>query len=131
MPESENLKHIDKLLALYASKIPATVYLLKNKERYNEIVLAMDVITGFIKDISPDADIKITPQELNPTAISYCAIIDELIFSDIKAFCSAISAAANFEVYPRTNGKISLNIIFQGAYTPAPPYEEIHKDDKK
>lgn len=46
------------------------------------------------------------------------AELDELTIYSIPDFCAVVAAAANFEVYPLTNGKIRLSILFRRAVRP-------------
>lgn len=41
---------------------------------------------------------------------------EDLVFSDPRAFCSAIADSDNFEVYPLANGKIQISIMFYHAF---------------
>ncbi len=41
------------------------------------------------------------------------AELEELTVLDTKQFAAMIEKADNFEIYPKTNGKIQLNIAFQ------------------
>lgn len=41
------------------------------------------------------------------------AELDELTVLNTKQFAAMIEKADNFEIYPKTNGKIQLNITFQ------------------
>ena len=38
--------------------------------------------------------------------------LDDLVITDTRLFGNVISKADNFEVYPKTNGKIQFNITF-------------------
>ena len=117
---------IDKLLATYKEKVPETVYLLKNKERYAEIMAAIDRIVGYIRDISPDAKVEVVAGEMDASVICLRVTTDEIIIQDIKGYCDALLKSANMEIYPTKNNKLVMGVVFNGAYSTAPPYEEIN-----
>lgn len=129
--QNEFNQEIDELLKRYQSKMPKLAYLVKNKSQYETIVKSMEIITSFVKKVSPDAKIEITPGEMDPSAIYYKVLADEVIIENTKDFCAAILNASNIEFYPRNERKLAMSILFNGAYDPAPAYEEIHKNDKK
>lgn len=117
---------IDKLLADYKEKMPKTAYLLKNKERYAEIMAAIDQIIAYVVSISPDAKIEIEAGKMDTRAIYLTITTDEIIIQDIKGFCDALLNGDNMEIYPAKGDKLVMSILFNGAYSAAPAYEEIH-----
>jgi len=130
MPKkNESLDPVDEILREYESKMPETVYLVKNKVRYEAIVKSIKTIKKFVKAVSPDAKTKIKPGGMNKSSIYFKVITDEIIFKNVGDFCAAIQAASNIEFYPREDGNIAMSILYNGAYDIAPAYEEIHKND--
>jgi hypothetical protein len=117
---------IDELLDLYKSKRPSEVFLLKNKERYDTIFKSIDNIVAYIKNISPDAKIEIEPGDMDPRAIYLTVTTDEIIIEDIKGFCSFLLEGSNIEIYPTKKNMLTMSILFNGAYSLAPSYEEVN-----
>ena len=123
MPKNNTeFKTLNELLKWYESKMPEHIVLVKNKERYDIIANSVDVISNFVKEISPDAKITITPGEIDQSAFYLKIVTDEIIIEDITDFCVAIKEASNFEIYPLEDGNLSMSILFNGAYEAAPPH---------
>jgi len=124
--KNNDFPNIDKLLAAYKERVPETVYLLKNKKRYSEIMAAVDRIVGYVVGISPDAKIEIEAGKMDARAIYLTITTDEIIIQDIKGFCDALLNGANMEIYPIKSNKLVISILFNGAYSAAPSYEEVN-----
>ena len=118
---------VDKLLETYKSLMPKTVYLVKNKRRYDEAVKAIAEITSCVKQIDNDAMVKVSKDPLTGTSLCLEIRASFVTVYLIDKFCSALKKANNFEVYPRTDGHIGFDIAFNDAFVPAPP----HSDNKE
>jgi len=128
---SKEFKTIDELMGFYEKNMPKNVVLVKNRERYAEILKSIEALNFFIKSISPDAVVEITMGDIDPSAIYYNATVDEIIIYKVKEFCEAISTASNFEIYPKSKSKIQLSILFDGGYEAAPPHNDPFPGYKK
>ena len=128
--KKNNLTDIDPILEWYHSKMPKKRFLLKDKPRYEAIYNSIKIISDFIQKVSPDAVIEVRHDEMNPSAIYLKVTTDEIIIEDIKGFCAALSESSNVEFYPRGKGNITMSILYNDSFSPAPPYNEINKDDK-
>ncbi len=108
-------KWFKKFCEYYSDHIPNAVTF-KKSEQYNKIVNAVKVISDFVYSTTPDAKIKYSADELIGDKMILEIITDELIVDDMKKFCETMSIAANFEVYPRTDGTIQFNVVFNDAF---------------
>lgn len=112
---------IDVLLSYYEKHMPETVYLMRNKGRYEEIVKAMDDIKKFIETIEPDAKFEISKDELVGTSLALEVTCTLLSMTEVDQFCDAIKKADSIDITPKTNGDLSVIFGFENAYIPAPP----------
>jgi|GEM_PF-2856690 len=127
----KNKDKIDTLLKEYKDKMPKEVALVINKERYEQIMLAIDTLTTLILDSTPDAIFEIRQGGMNPKDIFFTAITDEVVVKDNNALAAAIVVGENFEIYQHKKGKIMLSIKFRGAYSAAPLNDPFHFTDNK
>ncbi len=114
-------KDLQKIFDFYEKHMPKTSILVKNKDIYDGAKQAIQDIADFVWESDPDAAIDVQPDALTGTSASMTIIANELIFDDMEKFSKAISKAQNFEIYPRTDGKISVNFVFNHLYSAAPP----------
>ena len=127
----KNQDKITTLLKEYEQKISKQIPLVKNKERFSTIMSAIDVITTFILDASPDAIIELRQGSMNPKDIYYTVITNEIIIQKTKAFFNAVTHGDNFEIYQQKKGNILLSIRFSGAYSAAPLNDVFYFPDEK
>lgn len=116
-----NKDSIDVLLDYYIEHMPKTVYLVKNKGRYEEVVKAMDDIKTFIETIEPDAKFEISKDELIGTSVGLEVTCTLLSLTEVDQFCDAIRKADSIDIMPKTNGDLSVIFGFNDVYVPAPP----------
>ncbi len=112
---------IDRLLALYEKHMPATVYLMRNPERYDKIAKAMEELKSFIDSIEDSATFSITKDELIGTSITLEVRCDLISFTEVDQFCSAIKMVDSIDIVPTDDGRLSVVFGFNDAYIPAPP----------
>ena len=114
----EQFTDIDKFLDWFRSTRPETIYLVKNKARYAEVMGAIRTIYDFAYESNPDGTILTapTPDPLIGDKICVEIISNLVVFEDMKKFCAALSKASNFEVCARTDGKALIGIVFDDVY---------------
>lgn len=115
---------IDALLSFYEEHMPKTVYLMRNKGRYEEIVKAMDDIKKFIETIESDATFEISKDELIGTSLALEVTCTLLSMTEVDPFCDAIKKADSIDITPKTDGNLSVIFGFNDAYVPAPPKKQ-------
>ena len=115
---------IDALLSFYEEHMPKTVYLMRNKGRYEEIVKAMDDIKKFIETIESDATFEISKDELIGTSLALEVTCTLLSMTGVDQFCDAIKKADSIDITPKTDGNLSVIFGFNDAYVPAPPKKQ-------
>ncbi|MCL2798143.1 MAG: hypothetical protein FWD58_08850 [Firmicutes bacterium] len=121
MPEKDEFKTLDEFLLMYAKKTPDTVFLVKNNEKYAAIEKAMNTITGFFNESDSSARFEIRYGKMDPTALYFIAVANEVIVHNIKEYAAAMSEASNFEIYRLKGNKIIMSFLFNNAYSLAPP----------
>lgn len=112
---------IDALIAFYEKHMPETVYLMRNKGRYEEIVKAMNDIKDFISTIESDATFEISKDEIDGTSLALEVTCTLLSMTEVDQFCAAIKKADSIDITPKTDGNLSVMFGFNNAYVPAPP----------
>lgn len=115
---------IDALLSFYEEHMPKTVYLTRNKGRYEEIVKAMDDIKKFIETIESDATFEISKDKLIGTSLALEVTCTLLSMTEVDQFCDAIKKADSIDITPKTDGNLSVIFGFNDAYVPAPPKKQ-------
>lgn len=115
---------IDALLSFYEEHMPKTVYLMRNKGRYEEIVKAMDDIKKFIETIESGATFEISKDELIGTSLALEVTCTLLSMTEVDQFCDAIKKADSIDITPKTDGNLSVIFGFNDAYVPAPPKKQ-------
>ena len=124
MPNQEQFTDIEQFIDWYISKRPATIYLVKNKARYAEVMDAIRTICGFATDgLNKDGTTFSMPHPdpLLGTSLILEITCDLLVFEDTQKFCAALSKADNFEVRTTNKGKVFIGIVFQDVYDLASP----------
>lgn len=118
----QNFDVVDQLLETYKVLMPKTVYLVKNKKRYDEIVKAICEIASCAVEVDSDAKVRISPDALTGSSLCLEVTASLIVVDLLDKFCSALKKANNFEVYPRTDGLLNFNIVFEDAFVAAPPF---------
>lgn len=117
----QNFSSLDQLLETYKALMPKTVYLVKNKKRYDEAVKAICEIASDAVAADSDAKVKISPDPLTGSSLCLEVTTSLIIVDFLDKFCEALKKADNFEVYPRTDGLLNFNVVFENAFVAAPP----------
>lgn len=117
----DNKDEIDSLLAFYEAHMPHDVYLMRNKERYDEIKNAIDTIKQFVSTIESDAEFTISKDELIGTSLCLEVVCTLLSMTEVDKFCVAIKKADSIDITPRADGMLSVVFGFNDAYLPAKP----------
>ena len=120
----KNDKDLQKLFDFYEKHMPETAILVKNADRYEKAKQAVQDIADFVWESDPSATIDIQPDQIVGTSACMTVVATEIIFGDLKKFCTAISEGKNFEIYPSTDGKLSFNVVFDNLYSPASPHKK-------
>lgn len=118
----QNFDVVDQLLETYKSLMPKTVYLVKNKQRYDEVVKSICEITSCAVFADRSAKVKISPDPLTGSSLCLEVTASLIVVDLLDKFCAALKKANNFEVLPRTDGLIEFNVVFEDAFVPAPPH---------
>ncbi len=117
-----NFSVLDQLLETYKALMPKTVYLVKNKKRYDEAVKAICEIASCAVEVGSDSKVKIFPDPLTGSSLCLEVTTSLIVVDLLDKFCSALKKANNFEVYPRTDGLLNFNVVFEDAFVAAPPF---------
>ncbi len=116
--EDETLK---ALLEYIKKHLPKTVYLTKNKGRYEEILHDIDELISFVTKEDKEVTYKVYTDELLGCCLNLefeCTIFS---VSDMKKFGELIKKANTFEVCAKTNGELYLAFTFEDAFVPYDP----------
>lgn len=117
----QNLDVVDQLTEVYKALMPKTVYLIKNKSRYDEAVKAICEIASCAVEADRDAKVKVCPDALTGSSLCLEITASLIVVDLLDKFCAALKKANNFEVYPKTDGLLNFNVIFEDAFVAAPP----------
>ena len=117
--------NVDNFLNWYKDNRPETIYLVKNKQRYYEVLSAISTICSFALESNPDGT-KITtnPDELLGTSLCVEIITPLVVFESMQELCAALSSADNLEICARTDGTVLIGIVFEDVYDFAPPAKQ-------
>jgi hypothetical protein len=123
MQKQDKFANLDDFLDWFKSMRPETIYLVKDKRRYAEVMDAIRTIYDFAHASNPDGTVLTTPapDQLIGDKICIEIISNLVVFEDMKKLCAALSKASNFEIVARTDGKASIGIVFEDVYDFAPP----------
>ena len=110
--ENEFETTLDALVE-YINLLPKATVKMLDFTRYNTLMRTAAQLTKLLQASTPAGQIDI---ELNETFNlgSISVELDSLTVENPLAFADLICKADNFEIYPLTNGKIRLDITFQG-----------------
>lgn len=117
----QKIYEVDNLLEWYKKLMPKTVYLTKNKVRYNEALKAISEIVSCTVASDSSAEIKVEPDQLTGTSLCVEINASLVIINMLDKFCTALQKADNFEVIPLTNGNVSLGLTFEDVFVPVFP----------
>lgn len=115
------LDDLDELIEIYDELMPDRVCLMKNPDRYPDVMDAVSEIKRIAKACDKGAKIEITHDDLTGTSLCMDIVADLFTVDAIKEFCNALKKADGFEANPRTDGKIQIGVIFEDAWMPVPP----------
>ena len=104
--------------------MPETVYLVKNEERYEEIMSAIDKIVSLCTQEDPNTKVKVSHDPLTGTSIGLEITSGSLSVRDIKKFCEGLLVADVFGIMGLKNCKFLFEFSFQRAMKPAPPHTD-------
>lgn len=93
-------------------------------ERYKLMVQTAVELKNILADSGLKGELDIEIREMFNIG-SVKIKLDELVVMNTKQFSEMISKADNFEIYPRTDGKIQLNISFQSVLKTLPGGETL------
>jgi hypothetical protein len=85
-----------------------------NPSKMQEVMDSYVIIRNIIRSSDPDATIEIVEGALQMGAVSISAVTSDVTVYDTATFAEAIKNADNFQVYPRTDDKVKLDILFEG-----------------
>jgi len=127
MPEQTTFTDIDDFLEWYKSKRPETIYLVKNKQRYAEVMNAIKTIYKLAYESNPDGTMikKPTPDELIGDTLIFDIITNLVAFDseESQEFCSALSKATTFDIGTMTGyKKVLISMKFADVYDFAPAH---------
>lgn len=110
--ENEFETTLDALVE-YINLLPKATVKMLDFARYNAFMRTAAQLTKLLQASAPAGQIDIDLNEtFNLGSIS--VELDSLTVENPLAFADLIYKADNFEIYPLTNGKIKLDITFQG-----------------
>lgn len=78
-----------------------------NLDRVHDMVRVYNVVKEMTKDTSANVNYKIEDPSVGLGVVS--AECETLVFNSPKKFTEAVTLADNFNVYPKTNGKVHMD----------------------
>ena len=85
-----------------------------NLDKYREVVDSYAIIRDIILSEDPDATIEIIEGALQMGSVAIRAVTSDVTVYDTAAFAEATKSANNFQVYPTADGRVKLDILFEG-----------------
>lgn len=101
--------------------LPERMILILNMPKYERALRAIETISGFVLDVSPDAKITADFDKLTGTSLCLTIIADELSINKMQPFCAALHFTDTMSVVPLTDGNIEIGFTFEDIRLPAPP----------
>lgn len=97
----------------YIKCLPKATVKMINPSQYRLLMRTASQLTDLLRRNEPEGELNIEIDDtLNLGSIS--VELDSLTVEEPLAFADVIYKADNFEIYPLVNGKIRLDITFQG-----------------
>ena len=97
--------------------LPERTVKLINLDRYETMMQTAAELKEILSQTNAQGELEITfCDRFNMGTIS--AELDDLSIANTPQFATMIAKADNFEIYPKTNGKIQLAIAFQSVLNP-------------
>ena len=109
--ESENDETLDALLA-FLNFLPKETVKMIDFDRYKTMMKTAAELKEILCENQEEGQLDIDICDMFNMG-SITAQLSDLTVCDIPEFTKMISKADNFEIYPRTDGTIQLNITFQ------------------
>lgn len=85
-----------------------------NNARYQQLMDAYAIVKPLILAEDADATVEIIEGALQMGAMFIRAITSDVTVYDTAAFAEAIKNANNFQVYPTSDDRVKLDILFEG-----------------
>lgn len=85
-----------------------------NPARRRELMNSYAIIKEIIMSEDPDATIEIIEGALQMGSVAIRAVTSDVTVYDTAAFAEATKFADNFQVYPTADGRVKLDILFEG-----------------
>lgn len=85
-----------------------------NAQRMQEVVEACEIIKEIILPEDPDATIEIVEGALQFGSVTIKVVTTDVTVYDTQRFAEATKNASNFQVYPTTDDRVKLDILFNG-----------------
>lgn len=85
-----------------------------NIPRHSQMIDAYEKIKKIILSEDPDAIIEIIEGALQLGSMAIRAVTSDVTVYDTAEFSEAIKDADNFQIYALTDGRITLDILFEG-----------------
>lgn len=88
-----------------------------NPDRIKQLQASYNIITQLVRQTDPDAKIECKLHEINDGSAAITVTATDLIIDDIAKFIESLDGVDNFEVYPTTDNKIEIGIMFENVLT--------------
>ena len=85
-----------------------------NPSRQKDLMDSYAIIKNIILSEDPDATIEIIEGALQMGSVAIRAVTSDVTVYDTAAFAEATKNANNFQVYPTTDDRVKLDILFDG-----------------
>lgn len=96
----QNFSFLDQLLETYKALMPKTVYLVKNKKRYDEAVKAICEIASCAVDADSDAKVKVSLDPLAGSSLCLEVTTSLIIVDLLDKFCAALKKQTTLKCTP-------------------------------
>jgi|GEM_PF-1914343 len=104
---------------------PSTVYLIKDKQKYDAFRCATETICTFALESNPDnTSISIRQDELLSTSICVEITTDLIVFENMRSLCDALEKVDNMEIVATTKSQAIIGLVFEEVYYFAPPTDD-------
>ena len=110
--EEQNYDTTFEALLDFLNCLPKNKVKIINFDRYKIMMQTAAELKDILAETNEQGELEIDICDMF-NAGSIKTELDELTVLDTKQFSAMIAKADNFEIYPKINGKIQLNITFQ------------------